>query len=377
MRVSGVHARVVLCVYVFAVVAMSLSVLFGFETVRAAQIVNRSLTLQKNASVTTGGSAPNADANHRFEFDVVTTAGIRSIGFQYCTTATGTCTAPTGLDASTGGGTTLGTVANLGSSPSYTSSAANAGYVAFTSNPSQATDLVVTLNAVNNPTAANTTFFARITTYTSSNASTGATDTGVVAASTAQTITVTGTMPEYIQFCTGATATANCGSVGTGAITFNQEFSPSDTATATSQMAASTNAGSGYVITVTGTTLTSGSNTIPQQGATAGNIVSGRGTSRFGINLVDNATPDVGSAIAPASNGSNYRANVATNFDTADSFALDLNTATAIARSDQGGGGPYPTDSQVYTISYFVNVSGSQAPGSYVATLNYVCTATF
>jgi hypothetical protein len=390
MRVSGVHARVVLGVYILTFVAATVgTLLFQFQIANAAQITSRSLQLEANSSALTNkkptGSAPSvtghADdtgkANHHFKFTVTTTSGIRSIGFQYCTTATGTCTAPTDLTASGG---SLGTTVGLAGSPTY-NSAVSAPYVSFTADPSAST-IEVTLNAVYNPSVTNQTFFTRITTYTSSNATTGSTDSGVVAASTSNAIVLTGTMPEYIQFCTGATVTANCGSVTAGSVTFNQEFSPSDTSTATSQMAASTNAASGYIITVTGTTLTSGSNSIPQVGGTATAIAGARGTSKFGLNLVANTTtasnPAIGAAISPASNGTNLRANPSANFDTADSYALNLNSATAIAKSDQSSPGtPAPTDSQVYTVSYFVNVSGSQAPGTYVATLNFVCTATF
>jgi hypothetical protein len=391
MRVSGVHARVVLGVYILAILGFAISALLQFDNAYAVQITPRSLTLEGNSTALTAkkptGSAPSiaghADdtgkANHHFKFTITTTSAIRAIGFQYCTTATGTCTAPTDLTAN---GATLGTTVGLAGSPTY-NAAVSAPYVSFTADPS-ATAIEVTLNAVYNPSVTNATFYTRIFTYTSSTPTVGttaATDSGVVAASTATAIVLTGTMPEYIQFCTGDIVTVNCGSTGQGSITFSKEFSPSDTATATSQMAASTNANTGYVITVVGTTLTSGSNTIPQVGSTATAVAGARGSSKFGLNLVANTTtasnPAVGTAITPASNAGSLRAKAQTNFDTADSFALDLNTTTAIAKSNDGGGGPFPTDSQVYTVSYFVDVSGSQAPGTYVSTLNYVCTATF
>lgn len=78
-----------------------------------------------------------------------------------------------------------------------------------------------------------------------------------VAASTAEPIILDGTMPESLVFCTGETigltsSVPDCGTATDGAISFNQLFSPIPTATATSQMAASTNAGSGYAITVNG-----------------------------------------------------------------------------------------------------------------------------
>lgn len=383
MRVSGVHARVVLCVYVLAILATSVVAILNNDTAYAAQITNRSLQLKQHTGVTTGGSAIGGVADHAFTFSVPSATSVQSVGFQYCTTATGTCTMPTGLvtTASTATGLTGGV-----SGWTLTNGTNGAPFIKGGSAGSLSGANTVTLANITNPTTTSSnngiTFYVRITTYTGNDGSTGATDAGVVAAATTQTITLTGVMPEYIQFCTGATVTVNCGTVTAGAVSFNQEFSPSDTATAQSQMAASTNAGSGYVITVTGTTLTSGSNTIPQVGGTATAVAGARGSSKFGMNLVANttaaSTPAVGSAVAPASNGTNLQANPTTNFATADSFALDLTGGAAIAKSDQGTPGTSkPTDSQVYNVSYFVDVAGSQAPGTYVATLNYVCTATF
>jgi hypothetical protein len=292
---------------------------------------------------------------------------------------------PTGLV------TTSATIGSQSFSPVFTMVNTTNGspYLTRTASSLSAAAYTVQLNTITNPTAANATFFVRITTFTSTTATTGASDTGTVAASTTQTITVTGTMPEYLSFCTGGviTVTANipiCGSATSGAITFDQEFSPSDTSAATSMMAASTNAASGYVITATGTTLTSGANTIPTIGTSALAANTSRGTSKFGINLVANTStaagffPGTSANINPTSNGTNLRGLAAGAYSTADSFALDLTGATAIAKSDNTTPGtPAATDGQAFTVSYIANVSGIQAPGSYVATINYVCTPTF
>jgi hypothetical protein len=385
MRVSGVQARVLICLVLFVTATVTSALQFmSSGTAYAAQITARSLQLQQHTAITTGGSAPGGVADHKFSFTVPSATTVQSVQFLYCTTATGTCTMPTGLVTTsatyTGG-------AGLTTGWSIVNTTNGAPYITHSGAVSVAGADVGTVLNVTNPTATNSTFFVRITTFTSADATTGSTDAGVVAASTATTITVTGTMPEYIQFCTGASITVNsgipdCTSAVTGAVTFNQEFSPSDTATATSMMAASTNASSGYVITLTGTTLTAGSNTIPTVGTTAIAFNTARGTSKFGLNLVANTTTTstvaVGANINPTSNGSNLRGLPSTGYATADMFALDLTGATALAKSDNTTPGtPAPTDAQAYTVSYVVDVAGSQPPGTYVATLNYVCTATF
>lgn len=342
--------------------------------VSAAQITLRSLTLEANG--TTGGSTPDGVVNHRFDFTVpsVGNTNIGSIKFQYCTTAAGTCTVPTGvatlsatLSATQGGasGFTVGASSPVDGAPYITRTAA-----AVTAG----TALQYTLVGVHNPTAANSSFYVRISTYASTDRSGSAIDTGTVTASTANPIVLDGTMPESLVFCTGATVAVNCTSATSGTISFNQLFSPTDTATASSQMAASTNAGAGYIITVNGPTLTSGSNTITGMAASA---LGSRGTSQFGLNLKLNttltSTVAIGAEVTLTPNGTNLKGQAATGYDTVDNFKFV--SGNTVANSYNGG--PGASDSQVFTVSYIANVPGSQAAGTYTTTLTYICTPTF
>jgi hypothetical protein len=355
-------------------VVASISVVFNEQTANAAQIINRSLTLQAGAS--DGGSKPGGVVNHLLTFTVPGGSNVGSIQFLYCTTASGTCTMPTGLvttSATLGtetGATGFSMVNTTNGSPYLTRTAANIP---------ASTALSYQLQTITNPTAANTAFFVRISTFASTDTTGAPTDTGTVAASTANEIVLTGTMPESLIFCTGGTVSTtagipDCSTATSGAINFNQLFSPTDTATATSQMAASTNATNGYSITVAGPTLTSGSNTIPAMASTAAGV---RGTSQFGINLKANTTATstsaIGSEVAPVPNATSLRGQAATGYDTVDQFKFV--SGDSVANSANGGAGP--TNAQIYTASYIVNVAGSQTAGTYVTTLTYVCTATF
>jgi hypothetical protein len=139
-------------------------------------------------------------------------------------------------------------------------------------------------------------------------------------------------------------------------------------------LAASTNANSGYNITVNGPTLTSGSNTITAMGSSTTGV---RGTRQFGMNLkantISTSTPAVGTEVAPAANGTNFKGEAVTGYNTIDNFKFVSGDSVA----DSGNGGLGPTDSQIYTVSYIVNVSGGQPTGTYTTTLTYICTATF
>lgn len=365
--------RISLCVML---VATTFCFAFQYQSANALQLTSRSLVLLNGA--TDGGSKPSGVVNHKFKFTIPSSTTLGSVRFQYCTTTQGACTPPTDMSASaaTLDGTQVG---GLNFTSVDTSTASSPFIIRTPATITASTAVEIQLNGVTNPSTLGT-FFVRITTYSGNDGTTGATDAGVVAASTANQIVLTGTMPESLIFCAGATVAVDCSGSPVGAVSFNQLFSPSDTATATSQMAASTNANFGYVITVSGPTLTSGSNTIAAM-TTAGAGI--KGASQFGLNLKLNTTTTVapfGTEVDPAYGtpaGHIYGGNplAASGYDVADAFKFIPNGeagANATVASST-----IATDAQRYTISYIVNVPGSQAAGDYTTTLTYICTATF
>lgn len=350
----------------------------------AGQITTRSLTLvagDNNTTGVNGGSLPGRTVRHKFTFTLPTAGPVGAVQFQYCTTAadvgSATCTPPTGLntttaviDGATNGLTGLtmvhdsANVFHLTRSPGATQSV-GAGTI-----------VTIQVNGVVNPSDANKTFFVRLATFTTFDATGTSIDKGTVAASTTNQIDLSGVMPESLVFCTGATVgmtagVPDCSTATTGTITFNQLFSPTDTAYSSSQMAASTNAGSGYVITVNGPTLTSGTNTINGMTAAGPSV---HGTSQFGMNLVVNTPtatiPTFGLAITPATNGTNFKAQPSTGYGTLDTFKFQ--DGDPVADSASAG-----TDAQIYTVNYIANVPGSQPAGTYATTLTYICTPTY
>jgi hypothetical protein len=361
---------------------------FQASTVSAAQITNRKLTLIGVG--TNGGSKPGVAANHLFNFTLAGGTNIGSIKFQYCTTAAPVaagidCNTPAGLVTSgvtyggesgaTGFGTPDGTTTPGTVVIDRASAAAAAGAVSYQ------------LDNIVNPTTNNQTFFVRISTHASLDGTGGPVDSGTVTAALTNPIDLSGTMPESLVFCAAETIGLNggvpdCATATDATIAFNQLFSPTDTATASSQLVASTNAGAGYSIAVHGTTLTSGSNTISPIGATAAGI---RGVSQFGLNLKANttatSTTPVGAEVAVASNGTNYRGQASDDYKMIDNFKFV--SSNVIANSASNGNDldavdtPGGSDAQIFTVSYMVNVPGSQPAGTYTTTLTYICTPTF
>ena len=357
----------------------------------AAQITARSLTLA--AGATDGGSKPGGTVKHQFAFSIPSNTNVGSIKFQYCTTPNpvNPCTTPAGLDTT---GSTLTAQTGLtgfsidtddvNGSPYITrSAAAGTGPVTY--------ELSNVVNPDNTscyggtpPASNNCTFFVRIATYSGTDGATGLTDSGVVAASTATQIDLTGYMPESLVFCTGGTvgttsSVPDCSTATSGSIAL-PDFSPTATSYTTSQMAASTNAGGGYAITVNGSTLTSGSNTISAMGSATTSVL---GTGQFGMNLVFNdefcgTGCDLGADVAPVANGTNYRGQAVTGYNTGgDAATANFKFTSGDNVADSANGGAGGTDAQIFTISYIVNVPGSQPAGTYTTTLTYICTPTF
>jgi hypothetical protein len=361
--------------------------LFSATQVSAAQITDRSLTLL--AGATDGGSLPGGTVNHRFDFTLPTNDPVGSIKFQYCTTAAPVpggvgCVAPTGIDVTNvalgneSGATGFTGMAKVNDDDDTGSAVPLNTVIINRASASAATGAVsYRLDNVVNPSN-RVTFFARISTYASLDGTGTAIDSGTVAAATNYAIELDGTMPESLVFCTGADILVNaglvpdCSTATAGNISFDRLFSPTDTAIATSKMAASTNAGFGYTITVNGTTLTSGVNTIAAMDDGAGGpTTSIQGTPQFGLNLVENlTTADVpfGAAVTQTG-GSLYTGTPTADYNTAESFKYL--TADPVASSTGG------SDAQIFTVAYMANVSGSQPAGTYATTLTYVCTPKF
>jgi len=121
----------------------------------------------------------------------------------------------------------------------------------------------------------------------------------------------------------------------------------------THTLSASTNATSGYIITVDGTTLTYSSYTITAIGGT--NTASSPGTEQFGLRMT--VTAGTGTVTVPYA---------------AAGFALD--TAAFPDQVSSGGGDGVTT---TYSVRYLANITLLTEAGNYSATLTYVATGTF
>ncbi len=114
-----------------------------------------------------------------------------------------------------------------------------------------------------------------------------------------------------------------------------------------------TNASNGYTMTASGTTLTSGSNTISPIGSA--NTASAIGTEQFGLRMT--ATGGNGAVVAP------YAA-AGFAFDTA-AFPDTVATSTSA------------TTNTTYSVRYIANIAANTEAGSYTSTVTYTAAANY
>lgn len=331
--------------------AFVLGVAIGFpHAAQAGQLSSRRLQIDS--------PSPSAVTNHTFGFTFANTTAVGSVVLQYCTMPLfeEPCFAPAGVNVASA--LLLGQAGETG----FTIGSTTANSITLTRAPQPVTTPQVSykFGNITNPSTQARTFFARITSYASTDGSGTAIDAGSVANSTAQAITLSTEVPPILNFCVGNTIPGDCAAADGNFLQLGN-LSAQNTATGNSQFWVGTNAQNGYSVTASGTTMTSGTNIIP---ALATPTFSAPGTNQFGMNLRANTVPAVGQEPAgpgPALPSASY--NVPNQFAYT---SLDVVASTGI-----------PADWQRFTVSYIVNVSPTQPAGIYSTTLTYVCSAGF
>lgn len=132
---------------------------------------------------------------------------------------------------------------------------------------------------------------------------------------------------------------------------------------------------SGYIIKTMSQppSMTSGaSHTLCAMGTDAGCLSTTAlpGTEQFGINLVDNASPNVGTNPSPQPDGTFATGQAASGYNSADNFKY--NAGDTIAQTNTTGWGLTN-----YTISYIANISVMTPAGTYSVVQDLVAVATY
>ncbi len=311
-------------------------------------------------SLELANDAPSATTDYNLSFTFATSGSRGSMDILFCSNSPlqdDSCTLPTGLDvtaaqltASSGlSGVTLFPVATNELLLSWTPTAVTPPL-----------PVTFTLGGIINPSSIGP-YYARLSTYASTNATGPVVDYAGLAFAIVSNLQISSVVPPYLTFCTGLTISGfDCSSALGNYIDFG-DLSDSHSSQGDSQMVVATNAPNGYVIQVTGTTMTSGNNII---NALTADSASHPGSSQFGINLRANSTPAVGAD--PTGPGSGQPSG---GYNVPNQYEFNSN--------DQVASSAAADNFRKYTVSYLVNVGSAQAPGVYASTLTYVCAGSF
>lgn len=308
-------------------------------------------------------STAGATATHLIGFTInVANVPLGSIKIQYCSNnplPDTSCDAPVGMDTS---GVTLAN--QTGNTGFGVSSLTTSNTVILKRLPAipfpYGVPNTYQLDNIVNPSSAGS-YYIRLYIYQTTDASGPVTEEGGIAIAINNGLSVSAGVPPYLEFCTGLKIVNFDCSTATGYSIDFGDLSSNHVATGTSQFVVATNATSGYNVTVSGTTLTSGNNVIS---ALASPSISNINSNQFGINLKHNTVPNVGADPVGSGSGS-----ISSGYDTTNRFMYrdgDLLVST-----------PTVSDSQNFTISYLTNINSGDPPGVYTTTLTLICLANF
>lgn len=354
-------------VFSLSIAFVSLSVLpvYLFKA-KAGTLTARKLTISDSRATQTS-------VTYDFAFTTSATTSIKQVDIQICDAASGTCNAPSGFSS---GSPTLGSDNLAGTGRTTTAPTANAFRVVVTTPSTQSTQAVtMSFTGATNPTTADTTYYARITTYSD----TGSTvidgpDAVAFGILTSTSIAVSATVDPTLTFSIAGVASSGSVNSATTNITTTANTVPFSTLTSGStkigahDITVTTNATSGYTTTVKATAtppLVSGSNNIDEFTGT-------------------NATPTTWSSPAGSANSVNtgffgYTTNDATlgtgtaaRFTTgAPKWAGTTTSPLEVAYSATG------VSSETTRVGWQAEVNALQAAGTYTGTVVLVTTPTY
>jgi hypothetical protein len=358
----------------------------------------------RSDQLSTSSPAVGATTSYTFSFKPATTATIEAIGFQVCGSPIEavTCAAVSSSSMAASTFSTAGqsapfnaswTLGGAGNCGAHTATYTCINYVTGTSLTS-GTTYTVTIGGIQNPEAANTQFYTRITTYTvqGTGSPSGETDFGAQAVSTGTTVNVSALVQESLIFSVGTSDSGTCGTLSGNQVylgspvngTSSSVLSSSAASAGTSIACVATNGGGGYVLSYTpssvhnntftnytGVTHDFGTNST---GATVTSGTSG-GVDFFGLSMkaATPATGDIaGGANVTGASGFVTPTSYGSGYGTADSFAFN-NAANTILASETTGA----TVATKYTMLYEAQAGTTTPYGQYEVNMDFVATSTY
>ncbi len=268
------------------------------------------------------------------------------------------CVVPTGLDVS------QAVLSDQTGETGFSILSQTPNHIILTRTPGAVSETpsTYTFTGIVNPTDDSRSFAARLSDYSSTDATGQVLNLGSVVSRVGQGVLLETQVPPMMIFCLGHTVELNCTGTDGGNYSDMGTLDPNAPLTATSQMAAGTNATGGYVITANGPTMEAGTNIVNPLAAPT---ISAPGNNQFGMNLVANSSPGVGND----PDGPFANAAPAPDYAIPDQFTYRDGDAVASA--------PNVSLMRRFTVSYLLNSAPNIRPGVYTTTITFICTGRF
>ena len=303
---------------------------------------------------------PGATTSYTVSFRYMSPTPVGSVDLLFCNDPIPyhPCVAPTGLNAANA------LLTSQSGETGFAISAKSTNHIVLSRTPSMLTGGAssYTFSDIRNPIDESQAFSIRLRTHATTNATGTQIDFGSVRGQAASGIVLETQVPPMLIFCLAEQVEENCTSTNENYFTDMGTLSESSTLKAQSQMAVGTNASGGFAITANGGSMSAGSNVIDSLATPA---ESRQGTNQFGINLVANNSPQVGS------DPEGTWANAVPSADYGQPNRYKYVSGDTVAYS------PNVSLMKKFTVSYIVNASPSLKPGVYTTTINYIASGRF
>lgn len=334
------------------IIAILLVLLLFAAPSQALRLQERSLYMKS--------TLPGATTSYTVAFKYMSPQVVGSVDLLFCNDPIPyhSCVKPAGLDVSNAALTEqLGEIG-------YSISTRSANHLVLTRAPGMisSTTSSYTFGNIVNPTDESEAFSIRLRTHASTNATGPQIDFGSVRGQVSEGVVLETQVPPMLIFCVAEQVEENCTSTNDNYYTDMGELNHTSTLTAQSQMAVGTNATAGFAITANGGSMSAGTNVIDTPSSPT---ESKQGTNQFGINLVANNAPTVGS------DPEGTWANAVASADYSIANRYKYVPGDVIAYS------PNVSLMKKFTVSYIVNANQNLKPGVYTTTINYVATGRF
>ena len=326
---------------------------FVLPATATTRLTDRSLLIQNNE--------PGATTSYTVSFNYMTPSPIGSIDMRFCINPIPDepCVAPPGLDIT--GATLTGQTGETG----YSISTHTADHIVLSRLPSPVatgTAASYTLSNIVNPTDTSQALSIRLRTHAAVTTSGAHVDFGSVRGQVNRGIVIETQVPPMLIFCVAEEVQENCTGTNDNYYKDMGELTDDQTLVARSQMAVGTNATGGFAITVYGTPPAAGTSVID---APTTPTASQPGTNQFGINLVQNTLPAIGSDPEGA------WVNALPTSDYSQPNKYKYTPGDVVASS------PNVSLMKKFTVSYILNASPKLRAGVYTTTISYVASGQF